>query len=151
MTAMVMPEPSARPTLAEPPTAPAELKLMPTPLERPGTYTEMRPMPNPTTPEPPALPPRFTSSSHAGHAAEHTMTATDGSSGPRESSRIKHAIETECGSAVNRVQLYNQADHTVLVRIFLNRTASEKAVTEKLLHIPEVVHPGVKMELLFPE
>ena len=145
VTSMVMPEPNGRPTLVEPPVAHAELKSGPTPVDRSFAASEMKPMPNPTAPEP--------RSSQVASSVQDmpSATATHGTAMAHESSRMKQEIEAHCGDAVSRIQMYNQADHTVLVRIFLKDAASEKSVTDKLLQIPEVMKPGVKMELLVPE
>jgi hypothetical protein len=127
VSSMAMPMPKGRTTLEEPPAATASSGQL-------LTTSEMRPMPTgPAVEHNPALAP----------VHETAMSP--------ESGRIKHEIEAQCGHAVSRVQMFNQADHTVLMRIFLSDPAVEKAVTDKLLQIPDVMKPGVKMELLIPE
>jgi hypothetical protein len=67
---------------------------------------------------------------------------------PVQPARLKQRIEAVCGQHAKAVQVLAQADKTWRVRITLSAAAPEKQLTEKILNLPEMMSPQVRLEIV---
>jgi hypothetical protein len=133
----------------EPPASPAPKPLVPKPVapnpvapqlveSEPLAPQLAAPVPLVASPPPPRPAPR----------QSLTHSRTNWSAWPVSPTDLKQRVESMCGRLAKDVQVQPQRDGTVLVRVKVANATAERQLTNKILTIPEITGPNVRLEIV---
>jgi hypothetical protein len=71
-----------------------------------------------------------------------------GTAGMLQVWNLQRQLRTALGSMAQEVQVVPQPDRTLLVKVRVDNGAVEKQATEKLLRMPEIANPQVRLQIL---
>jgi hypothetical protein len=69
------------------------------------------------------------------------------SAGSVSASRLQKAVQAACGSLATKVEIIMQRDRSLTVRVQASSPAAERQLVDRLMRVPEVVSPGVRLEV----
>ncbi len=67
--------------------------------------------------------------------------------GPVSAIRLQQVVTSACGPLARNVEVALQSDRTLVVKVLATSPAAEKQLLDRLMQVPEVTSPGVRLEV----